>query len=209
MLDLSDPSIAVALKNSADWRGAVGDLLALFASDNRPFSSGEIATALRTHRKDLVFSVPKVGEFIRDQFYNQALPLYVDQSGMAGAGTTIQPVQVSRFTVGKFRTPANTEVFVYGPDTAACNGHEFEVYVAKPGETVADAPAPSTTATNVSTGPGTPAHDGAVAAFGANLAANPLTTKVRADDLRLYVPRDAFDALCRLGDKAVRAGDPV
>jgi len=211
MLDISDPKNAAAIAQSPDWQTAVTDLLALWAQDGRPYSSGEVASALRTHRKDLHFSVPTLGKYVRDAFYGQKLPEYPD-FGVTGLPTnSIPPVQVGRFTVGKFptRTPAGVEVFVYGADQNSAAGHEFEVFVPKPGETLSDAPpdaAPQSTA--AVTGPGTPAQNAAIAIYGAKPAVTHNAVNVAADG-RLYVGRPIFEACCHLGGTPIRAGDPV
>ena len=118
-IDISDSRNLDTIKNAINWRDAVNSLLTFWISEGRCFSSGEVAACLRTHMPDLKFSVPKVGEFVRELFYSSIGPY--------PGGEAV--VQVPRFTVGKFpdRTPAQTEVFVYGPTADACNAHDFEV----------------------------------------------------------------------------------
>lgn len=204
-MDLNDSRIANAIQTSSDWRAAVTDVVALFVSERRCFSSGEVASAIRLHRKDLRFEVPKMGAYIREQFYNQALPSYLEADG-----TTLSPVQVSRFTTGRFptRTPAQTEVFVYGPEVSNCHNHEFEVYIPKPGETLEDAPVPAVTTTAATTGPGSLEHTNAVAAFSAQPAMKDIRASVWPDG-RCSVPRTAFEAACHLGGAPIRQGEPV
>lgn len=206
-MDLTNSQIASAIQTSSDWKGAADAVVALFAKNGRCYSSGEVAASLRLNRTDLVFSVPTLGKYLRDQFFAQALPEYADPTDPT---VTLPPAQVPRFTVGKFpaRTPANAEVFVYGPDAVACNLHEFEVFIPKPGETMADAPAPATTATNAASGPGTSAHAQAVAIYGAQPAVREIVATVWPDG-RLCVPRTAFEAACLLGGTVMRAGEPV
>lgn len=200
---LDDPRNSAPISGSADWRSAVSDLLTFWVSEGRCFSSGEVAACLRTHRTDLVFSVPRVGEHVRDLFYGQGMPVYVDDG--TGTGNPTTPVQVSRFTVGLYpnRTPANTEVFVYGPNQQACLDHEFEVFIPKPGETQADAPAPAKVTAPPKTGP-----KSQVSIFGAAVASMDIRATVWPDG-RVCVPRSAFEASVHLGGHTLRGGDPV
>lgn len=208
MLDLSDSKLAEALKNSPDWRSGMSTILDLFAQDMRPYSSGEIASALRQNRPDFVFAVETVGKELRDLFYGQGLPGYPDQGVTGPTGTTNPPMQIGRFTVGKYRTPAGKEVFVYGPDLSACNGHEFEVFVPRPGETMANAPAPAVNTPAAATGPGSSVHTAAVAVFGAQPAAKDIRASVWPDG-RIGLPRAAFETFCYMNGNPIRVGDPV
>lgn len=196
-LKIEDPRNATAIVNSADWRGAVDDLLAFWASEERPFSSGEVASALRTHRPDLRFSVLKVGEYLRDTFYSQTMPSY------AGG----QPFQVPRLTEGLYptRTPAGAEVFVYAPDPDEGDGHDFEVYIPEPGETIADAPQQAVPQTQQAQQTGGPTP---VTIFGAKVANANIKARVH-DDKRLCVPRSAFELSVHLGAQPMRGGEPV
>lgn len=213
-MDLTDSRIASTIQNSPNWRAAVDDLLLLFARERRCYSSGELAAALRTHRPDFVFSVPSLGKYVREKFYAQELPEFIDSliapMQMARGVTDFSPVQVSRFTVGKYpdRTPAQTEVFVYGPDVESASAHEFEVFIPRPGESMQDAPPPAVDATSDTTGPGTPIHDAAVAIYGAQPAVKDIRATVWPDG-RCCVPRSAFEAACHLGGTPIRQGEPV
>jgi hypothetical protein len=206
IIDLSDPTNKTVITASPDWRTAVSDLLNAWISGFRCFSSGEVAAALRIHRPDLRFSVPSVGEYIRDLFYAHTMPEYPDDGSGFGP---LYPCMTPRVTVGLYpdRTPANTEVFVYGHTQADCDTHEFEVYIPKPGETMADAPVPASTPPAPT--PGTPAARAhGVAIVGAKVAVSTIVAKVH-DDKRLCVPRTAFELAVHLTGTAMRGGDPV
>ena len=182
-----------------NWRDAVTALLAFWITEGRCFSSGEVATALRTHRSDLRFSVLSVGEFLRYLFYNQTMPLYTMPDG-----SSVAAMQMPRFTEGRFpdRTPQGTEVFVYGPDQDSCTTHDFEVFIPKPHETMADAPAPQAAKP-------LPAGQTPVSILGDRAgAAADLTAKVWPDG-RLCVPRSAFELTVHLSGTPLRGGDPV
>lgn len=204
---ISDPSNAAPIATSTDWRQAAIDLIAFWIQAGQCFSSGEVASALRVHRTDLRFSVPSLGEFIRDLYYGQQLPQYLDDGTAFGQPTT--PFMSPRFTTGLFpdRTPAGIQVFVYGPSPAACDAHEFEVFIPNPqaGETMASAPAPSTPVPQPARGA---APTGTVFIGGSKTAMSSITAKVAADG-RVYIPRAAFETAVHLGGTPLRGGDPV
>ena len=212
LLDISDTRTKDAIEHSQDWRGAAVDLLAFWISEGRCFSSGEAAAALRVHRPDLAFSVPGLGEHLRDLFWSDSLMEYADD----GFGNPAAPVQVSRFTTGRFpdRPPVNSEVFVYGPGTDACDNHEFEIFVPKWDqvkggmETMADAPAPVVNVPSAQTGAGTAHAQASIVVFGTRIANRDIRASVWVDS-RLAVPRRAFEALCHLTSTPIRAGDKV
>lgn len=209
--NISDLANAAPIVNSPDWRTAVVDILAAWIAVGRCFSSGEVASALRVHRTDLRFSVPNLGEYIRDCFYGGTLPTYppVDD----GTGVMIEvPVTMSpRFTVGLYpdRTSAGVRVFVYGPEVGACDAHEFEVFIPNPaaGETMASAP--------------TPAKGTAAPARGSQAGSKvPITiggNKTPAGDIkatvwpdfRVGIPRSAFEVAVHLAGTPIKGGDPV
>lgn len=218
-------AIAQVIKTSTDWRTATADLIAHYMENGDCFSSGEIAKEIRTHRPDLKFSVLTMGEYVRDQFYTDAMGQYND-----GAGNLVYPVMVPRTTQGTGRTPAGKEVFVYGPDSASCLLHDFEV----------DIPAPPGVATNqggngggyptsvqtqpknpqsgyptsVQTQPKNPLppQSGTVQSQGVSIQgrapAKTLKAKVHSDR-RLCVTREAFEAFVHASGRTLRGGDPV
>lgn len=203
---ISDPINAVCIAQSADWRQAVLDLLTYWVQQGRCFSSGEVASALRVHRADLRFSVPNLGEHVRDLFYSQQLPTYVENDPNCTL-STVPVSMVPRTTVGLYpdRTPAGIQVFVYGPSASACEAHEFEVFIPNPGngETMADAPVPATPSLVAPSKPGDVVFIG-----GAQKPVNDLKGSVAADG-RLYIPRAAFEVAVHLGGNPLRGGDPV
>jgi len=219
--DITDPTNKAAIDATADnpaldlpakWRQAVRDLLDYWVSKGRCFSSGEIAATLRTHRPDaMIFSVPSLGEYIRDLFYNGMLPSYTVDDGNGGT-MQMPPMQVPRYTEGLYpdRTPAGVEVFVYGPDHQSCLDHEFEVFIPNParGETVADAPAQAMAQTALAAADKTGKTKTAVEIMGARIAAQDIRAKVWPDG-RLCIPRNAFEAAVHLGGTPMRGGDPV
>ena len=196
--NIADPANKQPIANSPTWREAVVDLLNFWIPNRRCFSSGEVAACLREHRPDLRFAHLNLGEHIRDLFYTQALPQYPLLDG----GYT-PPIMVSRETVGRYptRTPANVQVFVYAPDQAAGDAHDFEVFVPNPwqGETMASAPPPA---------PPQPATKVGVLIGGAKNPVAALKAKVWPDN-RLCIPRSAFEAAVHLAGRSIRGGDSV
>lgn len=199
-LKIEDPRNAQVIANSSDWQTAVNDLLTFWTQEERPFSSGEVACALRTHRPDLRFSVLRAGEHIRDMFYSQTMSPYA--SGM--------PFQVPRLTEGLYphRTPAGTEVFVYAPSPEDGDEHDFEVYIPEPGQTIADAPQEAVPQTQQAQSDNTGQTPTPVGIFGRKIAGANVVAKVHPDK-RLCVPRSAFELAVHFGSKPMRGGDPV
>jgi hypothetical protein len=220
-ISISDPRNAAIINDPAtgsDWRAAAKALIGFWIEAGRCLSSGEVAACLREHNPNLRFSVPSLGETVRDLFYNQALPQYAND-GIGeddGTGTMVPtgPVyasQVARMTEGLYpdRTPANVQVFVYGPNSDACYEHPFEVFIPRPKadgtmETQADAPVVTVTP------PATPAVQAkkVVRILGVQAARSDLIATVR-NDSRLIVPRNAFELAVGLGGQPMRGGDPV
>jgi len=204
---ITDMNLTNVLDGFTDWRQTVDALIAYWASEGKCFSSGECAAALREHRPDLKFSVLSVGSYLRDLFYAQTMPGYDD-----GMGGTEQPVQVLRPCEGLYpdRTPAGTEVYVYGADYDACDEHEFEVYIPCPwkGESVATAPAPAQGQTAMAQADPTGKTPTAVQILGAKIATKDIRCSVQPDK-RLTVPRNAFEYAVSLGGHPLRGGDSV
>lgn len=236
MANLTDTEIQTATSSTPDWRDAADALMAALIANMECFSSGEIARHLRLNCSDLRFSVPGLGSFIRDQFYSGALPQYPDD-GMGGGPVDVS--QMPRTTQGLYpnRTAAGVEVFVYCPDQAMGDVHEFEVYVPKPGQDATmdpnpaqvtnPIPQPSQVAQAVLDGANQAAAqndddddddgDGYSAAplgkpqvviAGAPSLLNDFRATVHADR-RLCVGRSAFEAAVHRSGKPMRGGDPV
>lgn len=205
-LQISDTSNASVLTGHTDWRSAVDALLTYWTSKNRPFSSGEVAAALREHRPDLRFSVLAVGEYLRDLFYSGNMPEYVDLNTGMFAGA----IQVPRYTEGLYpdRTPAGIQVFVYAPDPDSGEKHAFEVFIPRPGETQADAPMAATPQSAQAAQDATGKTKTPVAIFGAKVAVNKIVISVHADG-RMAFNRTALEAAIALSGKPMRGGDPV
>lgn len=125
------------LTQYTDWRTAVTDLVAYFTEQGLCYTSGGIVREIRLVHPNLRFSATAVGEFVRDIFYSNALPEYVDDFGQS-----MPPVQVPRVTVGTGRTGAGVQVMVYGPDVGSCSAFDFEVDIPEPGA-IPPAPIPS------------------------------------------------------------------
>jgi len=185
-----------------EWLGAANAVIDLLVENGDCFSSGEIASYLRTFHPDLVFSVTSsIGEHIRDRFHSMTMPLYVLDDG-----SSVPVHQVPRTTAGFTRTPAGTEVFVYGPDYQTCMDHEFEVEIPEPGiVTPADpqdahglpakpvqAPTPVQNAVNL-----TP-----------KAAARALTATVHNDG-RLCIARSTVEALLHETQTGLKGGDSM
>jgi len=202
---VSDPALAAPIAQSADWRSATLDLITFLIGRGDCFSSGEIATALRVHRTDLRFSVPNLGEYVRDLFYGGSMPQYKEDDG-TGQLDSVSVSMSPRTTQGLYpdRTPEGVQVFVYGPSQGACDSHEFEVFIPNPsaGETMASAPVPATpTSVKVPKG-------GGVFIGGAQTPLTNIQGKVWPDG-RLSIPRSAFEACVHMNGTSMRGGDPV
>lgn len=204
-LHISNVLNASVLSGHTDWRTAADALLAFWISKGRPFSSGEVAACMREHRPDLRFSVPGVGDYLRDAFYSGTMPQYPDD-----IGGFVAPTQVARYTEGLYpdRTPAGQQVFVYAPDAQSGEDHEFEVYIPKPGETQADAPVQSVPQSTLAAQDPTGKTKTAIAIFGAQIAVTDIRAVVHHDG-RLIFNRTAFEACVALSGKPMRGGDPV
>jgi len=199
IIEINDPqnlALIDAASDRQDWRSCADALIDAWINLERPFSSGEVASALRTHAPDLRFSVPGLGEHCRDRFYSDTMPAF--------PSTLMPPVQVPRMTDGLYpdRTPSDVEVFVYAADQQAGQDHPFEVYIPVPGQTVDDAPTPQ------------PAQDrtkpgrSVISIMGAKVAAADIRANVRPDG-RIEIPRNGFELAVHLGGQPMRGGDAV
>jgi len=188
-----------AIKASTDWREAAVDLIRSEISEGLSFSSGEIAAIIRVVRPELKFMVSKVGELIRDKFHDQELDQYNDD----GDGYPTYPYQGLRIAQGLFpdRTPAGTEVFVYGPSQEAIDEHDFEVYIPIPGENLSDYPDPDVQAASVPA----PAASQVVSD---RLTKTDIKAKVWQDN-RMCIPRKALEAAIYLGDGVLGVSSDV
>lgn len=221
---------ATVLAPATDWRTATTDLITWLVANDRCFSSGEVAAYLRTYRPDLAFSVPGVGEYIRNAYDNGGLPSYDD-----GQGGTLYPTQVPRTTTGiartldgrtvQTRTPVGQSVFVYAKDGVDGFAHDFEVYIPAYDDPQAQRAvlytglAPSAPVV-VSTPSATPGAAPVVSAPPTPQVGVIITGALKKDDLvayvtndrRLTVPRAAFEAFVALTGIPLRGGpngDPV
>lgn len=194
---IDDPKISEVIKNATDWRDAVTALIGYWTEAGQCYTSGEVSAALRTHRPDMRFAVASVGTFVRDMFHDQELPFYVDENG-----TGVYPWQDMRICAGLYpdRTPAGTEVFVYGPEAEAVQNAEFEIYIPKPGGSMDDAPAPD--------GNADPTLDSPQAVTAALMMASNYVARVWPDG-RLAVPRRALEAAAKLAGTPLHGGAPV
>jgi len=207
------PKSVLAAADTKNWRAAVSAFIAHKIESNLPFSSGELAAELRTHRPDLAFSVIALGDFVRDMFYAGAMDLYDD-----GMGGLVPPCQIPCTTQGIGRTPAGQIVFVYGPDPVTCQGHPFEVDIPLPGVASNSNPVQSLPSNG-----GTPAALTAQSS-GVHPPSGQTRTPVQVTgsaapgtipnatvhiDGRLCVARGAFEAFVLALNHVMRGGDPV
>lgn len=181
------------------WMGATNALISLMISNREPFSSGEIAAHMRTFRPDLRFSVTSnVGEHIREMFYAQTMPTYVNADG------SVTPVeQVPRVTQGIGRTPPGVSVFVYAPSYQAGIDHEFEIDIPTPGVSIKVEPDGL---------PAVPVQSPTPANHFVKLAPRKAATDLKASvhsNLRCYIPRSAFEELLHETGTALKGGDSV
>lgn len=213
--------IKTLLAGQTDWRAAVEKTVGYLIAEGQCFSSGEVARWLRICEPSLVFSVPRLGEHIRDMFYSGSMPQYPDD----GWGNPVSPSQMPRTTQGFTRTPAGVEVMVYCPDSSEGFAHGFEVDIPRPGEAPTQYPVRSNITHGVSGGgaarafannvlsSGTPGTSqtskAAVQITGAH--AKPIVSLKASvqQDRRLQVPRAAFEALVHFCGVTLRGGDPV
>lgn len=189
-------------RNLPFWQAAVDDLIDLMVQNGECFSSGEIASHLRTFRPDLMFSVTNhVGEHLRDRFYANTMPLYQNPDG------THSPVEkVPRTTQGYTRTPAGTEVFVYGPSYQEALDHPFEVDIPKPGTPLNPDP-------NDQWGlPARPQQSSQPKSHFTQIQPRKVRRDLSAtvhNDGRCCVPRSAFEELLHATGKSLKGGDHV
>lgn len=115
------------IEHDPDWRTVALAFVDYRIGTDQCFSSGEIARELRLYRPDLVFGVGELGEHLRQQHQNQALAAYDDGFDEA------YPVNVTRTTTGRGRTPAGVQVVVYGKTPTDAQQHDFEVDIPPPG----------------------------------------------------------------------------
>ncbi|MFV8749004.1 hypothetical protein ACNOYE_00475 [Nannocystaceae bacterium ST9] len=172
-----------ALAGERTWQDAVCTLVDHFTTHDQCFSSGELAAELRLQRPDFRFSVPEVGEFVKDLFHGGAIE-WRDRHGRVTPA-----IQVPRRTTGASRTPAGTEVFVYAPTPIQGLAHAFEV----------DIPRPAFQPTAL--------ERRRFAAVAAEADAEMIAT-VHGDG-RLCVPRRAIERLSHATGVAIRGGDSV
>jgi hypothetical protein len=194
-----------AIKGSGNWRDATVDLITYYTNESVCFSSGEIAAELRTHRTDLMFSVLNLGEYTRDLYYNGQIN-YTDDDG-----DDLAALQVARTTTGTGRTPAGRTVFVYGPDPAEAQSHDFEVDIPDPGvkKTGSSPIKPKggyPTAVTSGGGDGTAAP--AAMTQGDKLGSDEIQATVHTDK-RLCITRPIFDRFIAASGQPLRGGDPV
>jgi hypothetical protein len=173
------------------------ELIEYLTDSELPFSSGELAACIRTHRPDLRFSVTKLGEEVRDKFYSGAIT-YPDPF----QGPDIVAIQVPRTTQGIGRTPPGQSVFVYAPDQLAGEDHEFEI----------DIPLPGGAAPQPTTAPVAPAAPAPAPQKVAGIQGVPSNVELRATvhkDGRLCITRSAFEKLVHAVGKPVAYGTDV
>lgn len=190
-------------RNQPEWMAATDDLIELLVENGECFSSGEIASFLRTFCPQLRFSVTSnIGEHTRDRFYACSMPLYSHADG-----TTSPVEQASRMTQGFTRTPGNTPVFVYGPDYTAIQAHEFEVEIPQPGfKTPADPQDAHGLPAKPVQAP-TPVQPHFV-----KLTARPSPKNLTATvhkDARCCIPRSAFEAFLHATGTSLSGGSMV
>jgi len=204
-MSVSAASVTNAVRGITDWRAATDALIKHLIEESECFSSGEIARHLRLASPSLRFSVPNVGEYVRDLFYSGSMPEY-EVSDPYGGTDEVPVSQVPRTTQGLYpmRTPAGVSVFVYAPDQSDGDRHDFEVYVPKPGET--DEPLPVTPPQLPVTNGKTPVSiHGSVKP---NLSAADYKATVNSEN-RLCVTRAAFEACVHMGGRPMKGGDPI
>jgi len=172
-----------ALAGERTWQDALCALVDHFTTHDRCFSSGELAAELRLQRPDFRFAVTEIGEFVKDLFHSGAIEWRDRQ------GRVTPALQIPRRTAGISRTPAGTEVFVYGPTPIQGLAHAFEV----------DIPRPAFQPTALER------QRFAAAAAQADAA---MIASVHGDG-RLCVPRRAIEALSHATGVAIRGGDSV
>lgn len=184
------------------WQAATDDLIDLLVENGECFSSGEIAAHLRTFRPDLKFSVTNhIGEHLRDRFYGNTMPLYTNADG------THSPVEkVPRVTQGYTRTPAGTEVFIYGPSAADAANHAFEVDIPKPGSPLNPDPSDQWGL------PKRPQQSSQPKSHFTQIQPRKVRQDLSAtvhNDGRCCIPRSAFEELLHATGQSLKGGDHV
>ena len=205
---LTDSGTRNLVATGDNWRDLVKSLVEHAVQSGMCFSSGEIATVLRTLRPDLAFSVLTLGSYIREMYWGQEMPNYTVGALLSPTGMSTYPVQVPRETQGTGRTVAGVIVFVYAIDAAEGYAHDFEVAIPAPPvgtalpQPLAALPAPAPSQMGV---PVTAAKRVRIAG---NLRNDDAVAFVRTDG-QLCLPRAAFESLAYVTDRVLNGGDPV
>jgi len=193
-------SLKDSIQNSQNWRDAAQDCIDFYSANNLCFSSGEIAAEVRKHRTDLRFSVLSLGEYVRDLYYNGAVN-YKDSYGDDFPG-----LQMARSTSGVGRTPAGVTVFVYGPDAADIQNHDFEVDIPAPGGKAITQSNPIRPKSGYPTAISKPAVSQPAQPA---LPQPSMVTATVHTDRRLCLTRPIFDKFIAASGQAIHPGTPV
>jgi len=178
----NENALKTAILKSVTWEAAVDDFITCTTQLGQPFTSGHVTTILRVYRPELNFKHSWIGERCQDAFWNQS----IDYNGLAS-------VQVPRVCSGLGRTPSGTTVLVYGADNDDADNFPFELDIPKPGAGLTQMPKEHPIQPNAQIQPNAPSK--------ADMKAT-----VHAD-LRLCVPRVAFDALMHATGRRFKSGD--
>jgi hypothetical protein len=220
MADNHDTAVKTFFDNTdwspgTSWRTLANDLIDFLISEGACFSSGEVARWLRIHMPNERFSVPTLGEHVRDLFYAGGMGMYPDD----GYGSPVYPSQVPRTTQGLGRTPAGVQVFVYCPDQNDGFNHPFEVDIPFPGGQPTSYPTvptpggqamqhPPAQQVHMPTQPAKPKQPVKITGSAAPTKYATIQAKVH-DDRRLCIPRSAFELYVHFTGQPMKGGDPV
>lgn len=184
----NEDTLKASIENSSDWEHAVDDFIDCTTQIGQPFTSGHVTTILRVYRPEFRFSHREIGERCQDLFHSGAVVF----NGQAAT-------HVPRVCAGTGRTPVGTTVFTYAAEQQDALQFPFELDIPKPGAGLTQMPKEQPI---LALPPGgTPIQP-----------TLPTATDMRAkahSDLRLCVPRAAFEALLHATGKSLRRGDPI
>lgn len=205
------------LTGITNWRDAAIALVEELSEEGIPFSSGEIALALRTLDQEdcraagnlsasrFKFHVTQIGTLLRDRHFAQTLPPF-----STSYGDTVYPEMVDCHTQG------GQLVYVYAEDRAQAQAHPFEVVIPHHTDYLNDdgthswSPAGTPAVTpQVAKPQPTKSNGSTPLVIDGSRAQDKLFEAKVTDDGRVRFPRGAFENLCLKAGKSIKGGDDL
>jgi len=108
------------LNKAKNWRDAVCLIVDDKTSNFKCFTSGEVTRTIREERLEMKVSVPDVGTYLRELFYNGAIMYGKNSAHM-----------VPKYARGIYNTPYGQLIYVYAPNQYEGEMHNFEIEIPK------------------------------------------------------------------------------